>query len=84
MFDRCPGAADQRTPTLSIKQCPQCGDEVEVFSNDFKVPCQKCGFIIYNDIVSCVQWCKHARECVGEEMYQKLMEQHEKMHPVTK
>jgi hypothetical protein len=84
MFDRCPGAADQRTPTLTIKKCPQCGEEVEVFSNDFKVPCQKCGFIIYNDIVSCVQWCNHAKECVGEEMYNKLMEQHEKMHPAKK
>jgi len=55
-----------------------------VFSNDFKVPCQKCGFIIYNDIISCVQWCRHAKECVGEEMYQQLMEQHEKIHPVKK
>jgi len=26
-----------------------------------------------NDIESCVQWCKYAKECVGEEMYNKLM-----------
>jgi len=37
MFDRCPGAANIRTPTLTIKKCPQCGEEVEVFSNDISV-----------------------------------------------
>jgi len=25
--DRCPGAANIRTPTLTIRQCPQYGDE---------------------------------------------------------
>jgi transposase len=76
MFDRCPGAANIRTPTLTIKKCPGCGGEVEVFSSDFKVTCPGCGFIIYNDIVSCIQWCRYARECVGEEMYRDLVEKH--------
>ena len=34
--------------------------------------CSKCGFTIYNDLESCVQWCQYAEECVGEEMYKKL------------
>jgi DNA-directed RNA polymerase subunit RPC12/RpoP len=71
MFDKCPGIADQKTPTLTLKTCPKCGEEVEVFSNDLKVACS-CGFIIFNDVVSCVQWCKYAKECVGEEMYNSL------------
>jgi ribosomal protein S27E len=74
MLDHCPGAANLKTPTLAIKKCPQCGEEAELFSNDVAVKCSKCGFVIYNDIASCVQWCKHARECVGEEMYRKLTE----------
>ncbi|HOC83231.1 MAG: hypothetical protein BWX50_00939 [Euryarchaeota archaeon ADurb.Bin009] len=73
MFDRCPGAAHIRTPTLKIKKCPECGAEVEVFSNDISVRCSECGFTVYNDALSCVQWCKYARECVGEETYQKLV-----------
>jgi hypothetical protein len=73
MPDHCPGAANLRTPTLAIKKCPQCGDEVELFSNDISVKC-RCGFVVYNDIESCILWCKHAKECVGEEMYNKLME----------
>ena len=72
--DHCPGAANLRTPTLAIKKCPQCGNEVEVFSNDLKVTCDNCGFVIYNDIISCIQWCRYAKECVGEETYRKLIE----------
>src|SRR5208337_4218293 len=73
MLDHCPGAANLRTPTLSVRKCPLCGGEVELFSNDISVKCSKCGFVVYNDIESCVQWCKHAKECVGEEMYNKIM-----------
>jgi len=72
MFDRCPGAANLRTPTLKIKKCPKCGAEVEVFSNDLKVECDSCGFVIYNDLELCINWCKFAKECVGEELYKKL------------
>ncbi len=72
MFDKCPGAANIGTPTLSIKKCPECGKEVEVFSTDVEVMCSNCGFTVYNDLESCIQWCKYAEECVGEEQYKKL------------
>lgn len=73
MYEHCPGAANIRTPTLEIKKCPQCGEEVEVFSCDMSVTCKNCGFVVYNDMQSCVQWCKHAKECLGEELYNKIM-----------
>jgi NADH pyrophosphatase NudC (nudix superfamily) len=82
MLDYCPGATNLKTPTLSIRKCPQCGVEVEVFSNDISVKCSGCGFEVYNDIESCIQWCRHAKECVGEEMYRKLMER--KIAPAKK
>ena len=75
MFGSCPGSANLRTPTLSMKKCPECGHEVEVFSSDIKVPCDNCGFMVYNEISGCVRWCKHARECLGEEMYKKITEE---------
>jgi DNA-directed RNA polymerase subunit RPC12/RpoP len=77
MPDRCPGAANLRTPVLKIRKCPQCGAEVEVFSNDVSVKCSECGFKIFNDSVSCVQWCKYAKECVGENTYNRIMSQAE-------
>ncbi|HDP36364.1 MAG TPA: hypothetical protein ENN27_00625 [Candidatus Atribacteria bacterium] len=72
MFDKCPGAANIRTPTIKIKKCPECGEEVEIFSDEMQVKCSNCGFTVYNDLQSCVQWCKYAKECVGEELYKKL------------
>ena len=61
------------TPTIIEKVCPQCGREIELFSIDTQMPCEHCGFIAYNDTLSCVQWCAHAKECVGEEMYAQMM-----------
>ena len=62
------------TPTLEVKKCPNCGAEVEVFSTDTTVDCENCGYTVYNDAISCVQWCKYARSCVGDEEYERLME----------
>ncbi|MDD1678806.1 MAG: hypothetical protein LUO93_06430 [Methanomicrobiales archaeon] len=77
MFDHCPGGAQLRTPTLSIKRCPQCGEEIEIFSNELKASCGRCGFVIYNDLQTCIQWCRYARECLGEETYRRMMEKKE-------
>lgn len=71
MLEGCQGKP--RTPTIIEKTCPQCGHEIEMFSIDTQMPCENCGFIAYNDTLSCVQWCAHARECVGEEMYEAMM-----------
>ena len=72
MLDGCQGKL--RTPTIIEKICPNCGAEIEMFSIDTQMPCEKCGFIAYNDTLSCVQWCAYARECVGEEMYEAMMQ----------
>ena len=63
-----------RTPTLEEKRCPQCGNIIEIFSIDTEVRCEHCGFVAYNDALSCVQWCQYARKCVGDEMYEHMME----------
>ena len=75
MFAGCPGAANMRTPTLEIKKCPECGEEVELFSTDLRAECSNCGFTIYRDLQSCFQWCKYAEKCLGEEFYNRLKKQ---------
>ena len=62
-----------KTPTITERICPNCGAVIELFSIDTEVACDKCGFVAYNDQLSCVQWCKYARQCVGEDMYAHLM-----------
>ena len=66
--------AKPKTPTIIEKVCPQCGHEIELFSIDTQMPCEHCGFIAYNDTLSCVQWCEHARKCVGDELCEQMME----------
>jgi ribosomal protein S27AE len=68
----CPGSSALKTPELKIKKCPECGGEVEVFSTDVKVKCQKCGFTVYNDLETCIEWCQYAEKCVGPELVKKL------------
>lgn len=62
-----------RTPTIQEKICPHCGSIIEMFSIDTQMACEKCGFVAYNDTLSCVQWCEYAKQCVGEEMYAHMM-----------
>jgi len=72
MMNSCQGKP--RTPTLEEKRCPNCGNIIEIFSIDTQVSCERCGFVAYNDALSCVQWCKYARKCVGDEMYEHMMQ----------
>ena len=71
ILDGCQGKP--RTPEIIEKICPNCGAVIEMFSVDTEMACEKCGFVAYNDTLSCVQWCKYAKECVGEEMYNHMM-----------
>jgi hypothetical protein len=72
MFGSCPGTSRLRTPTLTIKKCPRCNEDIEIFSSDVKVRCSKCGLEVFNDMNMCVHWCAYAKECVGSELYERL------------
>ena len=72
IFNGCQGKS--KNLTITEKTCPNCGNVIELFSIDTQMPCEHCGFVAYNDTLSCVQWCKYAKKCVGEEMYNHMME----------
>ena len=67
------GCQGKKGVTIEEKICPRCGHPVEIFSIDTEMACENCGFVIYNDSLNCVQWCRYARKCVGDEMYGHLM-----------
>ena len=71
LMESCQGKP--KTPTLHEKVCPRCGNIIEIFSIDTEVACDTCGFVAYNDTLSCVQWCEYARKCVGDEVYEQMM-----------
>jgi NADH pyrophosphatase NudC (nudix superfamily) len=72
MTSKCPGQ-DLRTLRVSLHKCPNCGAEVEMFSDEVKIKCQKCGKIVYREkMPSCIDWCASARQCLGEERWKEL------------
>jgi DNA-directed RNA polymerase subunit RPC12/RpoP len=72
MTIKCPGQ-DMRNLRVSLHKCPNCGAEVEIFSDELKVKCQQCGEKVYKDkIPSCIDWCASARQCLGEERWNEL------------
>jgi len=69
---KCPGQ-DMRKLKVSLLKCPECGAEVEIFSDELRARCQKCGTQVYKDKTpSCVDWCPAARQCLGEERWKAL------------
>lgn len=74
MIPKCPGQDDRNIKSESIV-CPDCGYKVEIFSDEVKVKCPKCKNLVCRiRLPSCVDWCKSARQCIGEERWRKLKE----------
>jgi len=72
MTSKCPGQ-DMRNLRVSLHKCPNCGAEVEIFSDELKVRCHKCGTKVFREKVpSCIDWCAYARQCLGEERWKEL------------
>ena len=72
MISKCPGQDDRNLKTEILK-CPDCGCQVEIFSDEIKVHCPKCKNLVCRErFPSCIDWCKFAKECVGPEKYKQL------------
>lgn len=72
IFEGCQGKS--RTPVIQEKTGPRCGEIIELFAIDTEIVCGNCDFTADNDTLSCIQWCKYARQRVREEMYNQMME----------
>jgi DNA-directed RNA polymerase subunit RPC12/RpoP len=68
----CPGQ-DTRNLRVELYKCPNCGAEVEIFSNEVKVKCYQCGKMVYRErLPSCIDWCTAAPQCLGQERWREL------------
>ncbi len=73
----CPGAALLRRPVPEIFDCPSCGSEVEIWTDEFKGACPSCGKVVFRDAgMGCLEWCKQAEECVGTEELSAIRARH--------
>ncbi len=69
---KCPGT-ELRSLKVEIIKCPNCGYEIEIFSDEMKAKCPKCKTVVFREnIPSCVSWCKYAKECIGEEKWRQI------------
>lgn len=69
---KCPGQ-DSRNLKVEKIVCPKCGYDIEIFSDENRVKCPKCRKMVGRErLPSCVDWCKAARACVGEEKWKSL------------
>lgn len=70
---KCPGSDVE----ITVKSCPKCGDEVELFTGESKVKCSGCGTLVHREKASCIEWCPGAKQCfhhVFEEKEKASME----------
>jgi NADH pyrophosphatase NudC (nudix superfamily) len=73
MYNKCPGQ-EFRNLRVELHKCPNCGAEVEIFSDEVKVKCPKCAKYVFREkMPSCIEWCASARQCLGEERWRQLM-----------
>ena len=73
LFRGCPGAVNIREVTPEEITCPQCGEEVEIWSDELTARCTHCGARVSREQgPSCIDWCAFAEECIGTEKYSRL------------
>lgn len=68
---KCPGAERIRVSFPDEVPCA-CGGKVEVWPDEGEARCPACGRTVSRKIPpACVEWCAAARECVGEQLYER-------------
>ncbi|MBE0448036.1 MAG: phosphohydrolase [Actinobacteria bacterium] len=74
MLGKCPGS-DMRNITAGVYTCQNCGYAVEIFSDEARRRCPQCKeWVEKEETPSCVQWCKSARSCLGEERWKAVID----------
>ena len=75
MIFKCPGSHSFSQPHPEIIKCHFCSAEVEIWSDEVKATCISCKKIITREQAqSCLEWCKYAKDCVGDEVLKKYQE----------
>lgn len=70
----CPGSIGIRQPSPEYENCPSCGYEVEIWSDEVKRHCPNCHLLVMKERQqSCIDWCQFARQCIGDEAYERLV-----------
>lgn len=56
---KCPGS----DITISVFSCPNCGEDVEMFTGEASRKCANCQTVVHREKASCIEWCEFATQC---------------------
>ena len=73
MIFSCPGSQKFKQPQPENIKCPFCGEEAEIWTDEFETVCPGCKKKISRSGQSCLDWCKEAKNCVGENIYKRYL-----------
>jgi predicted amidophosphoribosyltransferase len=80
MISNCPGSQRFKQPQPENIKCPFCGADVEIWTDEAEALCPKCRKTTTREEgQSCLDWCKYARECVGDEIYNRFLKGRKKV-----
>ena len=83
-FKRCPGSMAFAQPKIEIVRCPHCGEDAEVWTDEAEGKCRACGRSVCRTVTqSCIDWCKYARECLGDEGHKKYQDMKSRLRKET-
>lgn len=72
MIFECPGSKRFKKPYPETLDCPFCGEKVEMWSDESQAVCPKCKKVVARQLgACCLDWCKYAKECVGQDIYDR-------------
>ncbi len=71
---KCPGAKAFTQPKPEFIPCPNCHNEVEIWTDEAEAKCDRCGNMVSREMLQgCIDHCASAKECLGEQLYNRLM-----------
>ena len=81
---QCPGQS-KRDLKAELYLCPKCSYQVEIFSDELRAICPGCGRQVYKEKTpSCIDWCRAAEQCLGEDAYRELKKQEKEIEELGK
>lgn len=72
----CPGSINIKQPKPEEITCTCCKKDIEIWSDEAKTTCPGCGRKVFRDggLMSCLDWCSYAKDCVGEDAYARYLD----------
>jgi len=59
----CPGLDNFVRPKPEYITCPNCGSEVEIWTDEEETVHENCGAKVSRKVLSCLEWCEYADKC---------------------